>query len=56
MDSCGRSEADRSSALPVPFQAWLLQNPLHPHVARASCPCFMGGTPMPRGFLHRFGA
>jgi hypothetical protein len=30
----------------------LLQNPLHAHVARASCPCFMGGTPMPRGVLQ----
>jgi len=28
-----------------------LQNPLLTGVARASCPCFMGGTPMPRGVL-----
>jgi len=30
----------------------LLQNPLIAGVARASCPCFMGGTPMPRGALQ----
>jgi hypothetical protein len=29
-----------------------LQNPLPTGVARASCPCFMGGTPMPREVLQ----
>jgi methylase of polypeptide subunit release factors len=30
----------------------VLQNPLPTGVARASCPCFMGGTPMPQGGLQ----
>ncbi len=30
----------------------LLQNPLPAHVARASCPCCMGGTPMQHGVLQ----
>jgi hypothetical protein len=31
----------------------LLQKHLPARVARASCPCFMGGTPMPRGVLQK---
>jgi hypothetical protein len=34
------------------FTLKVLQNPLPTGVARASCPCFMGGTPMPRGVLQ----
>ena len=30
----------------------VLHPPLPTDVARASCPCFMGGTPMPRGVLQ----
>jgi len=34
------------------FRQKLLQNRLPTGVARASCPCFMGGTPMSRGILQ----
>ncbi|MDD2346800.1 MAG: hypothetical protein PHS50_00905, partial [Kiritimatiellae bacterium] len=37
----------------APLRQKILQNPLRAGVARASCPCFMGGTPMSRGGFAR---